>query len=122
MPPRNYPPGGVWTLGRRSAVCPIALTASLLVGRWKTNVLWLVWRGTNRFNGILRCLPDVNRGALLRVLRELVGDDLLVRTEHGPRPAPVEYALTPRALSLARLLRKLAEWGRANGTFSTSPG
>jgi DNA-binding HxlR family transcriptional regulator len=50
----------------------------------------------------------------MRVLRELEADDLLSRTEHGTRPAPVEYALTTRALSLAPILAQLATWGRTN--------
>lgn len=103
-----------WTYAGRSHRCPIALTAGLLAGRWRTNVLWLVWRGTNRFNRIARALPEVNRGALMRVLRGLEADGLVQRTERGARPAPVEYALTERAVSLAPLLAQLAEWGRAH--------
>jgi DNA-binding HxlR family transcriptional regulator len=104
-----------WTYVGRSYRCPIALTAGLLAGRWRTNVLWLVWKGTNRFNAIARALPDVNRGVLLRVLRALEADGLVQRLEHGARPAPVEYALTERARSLAPLLAQMAAWGRAQG-------
>ncbi len=101
-----------WTYSGRTYACPIALTASLLAGRWKTNLLWLFWTGTNRFNQLSRELPEVNRGVLMRVLRELAADGLVVRKEHGPRPAPVEYSLTKRALSLAPILGQLAAWGR----------
>jgi DNA-binding HxlR family transcriptional regulator len=78
-------------------------------------VLWLIWSGTNRFNFISRELPQVNQGALMRVLRELESDGLVVRKEYGRRPAPVEYSLTELGLSLGPLLAQLAEWGRAHG-------
>lgn len=110
-----------WTYVGRSYPCPIALTAGLLAGRWRTNVLWLIWKGTNRFNRIARALPCVNRGALMRVLRALEADGLVQRVEHGARPAPVEYSLTQRALSLAPLLGQMAEWGRAHGGGSPDP-
>lgn len=122
LPVCNHPPMQTWTLGKHSAVCPIALTASLLVSRWKTNVLWMVWRandgGANRFNELLRRLPGINRGVLMRTLRELEEDGLLQRTEHGKRPAPVEYALTEKALALNGALAALAQWGRRYGTVT----
>jgi DNA-binding HxlR family transcriptional regulator len=103
-----------WTYAGRTYPCPIALTAALLAGRWRSNVLWFVWKGTNRFNKLARALPQVNRGALLRVLRELEADGLLERIEHGPRPSSVEYALTRRAYSLFPLLEQMALWGSRN--------
>ena len=107
-----------WVVGRHQAMCPIALTASLLSGKWKTNVLWHVWTCTNRFNALRRALDGLTRGALLRVLRELEADGLLSRTQLGKRPAAVEYALTPLAHSLGPILAQLAAWGRAHGTAS----
>ncbi len=105
-----------WTFSSKSYPCPIALTANLLSSRWRTNVLWYIWTGTNRFNQIARELPHLNQGVLMRVLRELEADGLISRKEHGPRPAPVEYSLTDLGLSLRSLLAQMAEWGRGHGT------
>jgi DNA-binding HxlR family transcriptional regulator len=105
-----------WTLAGHSAPCPIALTAQLLAGRWRTNVLWLIWTGTNRFNALVRALPEVNRGVLMRVLRDLEGAGLVSRHERGPRPAPVEYELTTLGIGLGPLLASMAAWGRDQGT------
>jgi DNA-binding HxlR family transcriptional regulator len=91
----------MWKFASKTYPCPISLTAGLLSSKWRTNVLWLIWSGTNRFNFISRELPQVNQGALIRFLRELESDGLVVRKEYGRRPAPVEYSLT--------------EWGRAHG-------
>lgn len=107
-----------WTYDGRDYVCPIALTASLLAPKWRTNILWLIWKGTDRFNGIARSLPSMNRGVLMRVLRELERIGLVVRTEYGKRPAPVKYSLTERALSLAPILVSLSDWGRAQSPSS----
>ncbi len=90
------------------------MAASLLSPKWRTNVLWLIWTGKNRFNQILRELPMVNRSTLMRVLRDLEEDGLISRTEYGPRPAPVEYSLTALGLSLGPLMAGLADWGKAN--------
>lgn len=112
----NHAAMDTWVFGRERHPCPIALAVARLTGRWKTNILWHVYRGTRRFNALCRALPEVNRGALLRQLRALERDGLLVRHEHtGSNVRHVEYSLTARTDALVPAIVALAEWGRRFG-------
>lgn len=105
-----------WTFGRDRYPCPIALAVARLTGRWKTNILWHVSRGTRRFNALCRALPEVNRGALLRQLRSLERDGLLARRDATTgKVRNVEYEPTARTEALIPAITALAEWGRRFG-------
>lgn len=117
------PPMDIWTFGRERHPCPIALAVARLQGRWKTNILWHVHRGTRRFNALCRALPEVNRGALLRQLRALERDGLLARREFaGGRVRHVEYELTSRTRALGPAIVALAAWGRRYGSRERAAG
>ena len=95
--------------------CPCVLTMDRLRGRWKTNILWYIWKGTNRFNAICRELPEVHRGVVARQIRQLERDGIIDREILCEKPLHVEYSLTELGLSLAPVLESLATWGLTTG-------
>ena len=105
-----------WNFGDRSYPCPIALTLDRLAGKWKTNILWHIHDGTTRFNALCRALPYVNRGAMLRQLRSLEQDGLVMRRESFDKQVrQVDYLLTERTEALVPVIVALAEWGNRFG-------
>ena len=106
----------LWKFKTKTYACPITMTAHLIGARWRTNVMWYIAKGTNRFSQLTKALPMINQGVMMRVLRELEADGLVSRRESGKRPAPVEYSLTELGDSLVPLLAEMAEWGRKHGT------
>ncbi|TVR06452.1 MAG: transcriptional regulator [Spirochaetaceae bacterium] len=105
-----------WRFAGETYQCPVVLTIDRLRGRWKTNILWFIWTGTNRFNGICAALPQVQRGVIARQLRSLERDGLLYRTVICEKPLHIEYQLSELGESLAPLVASLAAWGEEHGT------
>lgn len=112
-----------WRYAGRTYDCPCVLTMDLIRGRWKTNILWLIWVGKNRFNEICRQLPQVNRGVIARQLRALERDGIIRRSIVEEKPLHVEYHFTDIGHSLEPIFEVLADWGASNGqeTESVSP-
>ena len=105
-----------WSFAGRRYDCPVVLAIDRLRGRWKTNVLWLIWTGTNRFNSICQELPWVHRAAVARQLRSLERDGMVTRSVVSEKPRHVEYNLSPLGESLSPIIASLAEWGRHHGS------
>lgn len=86
--------------------------------RWKGAVLLILKDGPLRFRALQRSVPPVSHQVLIRVLRELECDGILLRNARpGPRKH-VEYALTERGHSLASILSELAEWSQQSNAPS----
>lgn len=92
--------------------CAVEATLSLIDGKWKGVVLYhLFEEGVLRFNELRRRLPNVTQRMLTNQLRELEGDDLIVRTIYPEVPPRVEYRLSERGRTLEPVIRALKAWG-----------
>lgn len=100
-----------WVYRDQAYDCPVVLTLDRLRGRWKTNILWYVWTGTNRFNAMCQELPEVHRAVVARQLKALERDGLISRRVISSKPLHVEYSLTGLGESLAPIIERLADWG-----------
>lgn len=80
-------------------LCPVALTLSLIGGKWKALILWNLLEGTPKM--------------LTQQLRELEADGLVSRTVWPVVPPRVDYALTPTGESIKPILTAMYRWGDA---------
>ena len=67
-----------------------------------------------RFNEMRRYLGTVTDKTLSRALKELEADRLILRQAYPQIPPRVEYSLTPRGMSLMKVLDQLCIWGEEN--------
>ena len=74
-------------------------------------ILFHLLGGKKRFNELQRLLPNVTQRILVRQLRELEVDRIVVRTIYPEVPPKVEYSLSEFGLTLEPILRMLREWG-----------
>lgn len=96
----------------RTSSCPIEKTLHLIVGKWKTIILWHLSSGTKRYGALKKLIPLVSEKMLIQSLRELEKDELVLRRAHPEIPPRVEYTLSKRGKSLAPLICALNTWGR----------
>ena len=61
-------------------LCPVALTLSLIGGKWKALILWNLLEGTMRYSALRKAVPDATPKMLTQQLRELEADGLVSRT------------------------------------------
>lgn len=85
---------------------------SMIAGKWKLEILWLLNQRVHRFGELRRGIPGITQHMLTNQLRELEADKLITRQIFAEVPPRVEYALTPAAYELAPVFDGLIGWWR----------
>jgi DNA-binding HxlR family transcriptional regulator len=71
--------------------CPIDAMLSVIDGRWKGTILWRLSEGPMRTSELLRSIPAITERMLIRHLKDLVIDGILVR--HREKGGPFARGL-----------------------------
>lgn len=95
--------------------CGIALTLSVIGGRWKINIIsYLLAEKKLRYNELRKKLVGISERMLISKLKELESDGLVNRIVYQQVPPKVEYSLTELGRSLDPVLRLMDKWGEDN--------
>jgi DNA-binding HxlR family transcriptional regulator len=90
--------------------CPVEIVVSMISGKWKARVLYLLAQGELMFGEIRISVGSISQQVLSNLLRELEIDQVVERTRtHSALTSG--YQLTPKGRQLFRLLMPLSEWG-----------
>lgn len=86
----------------------------LLDGRWKLEILFLLFGGkVRRFSELERALPQISQKMLAQQLRQMESDGMVRRTVYPEVPPRVEYRLTDWGQALCPSLDSLLTWAAA---------
>lgn len=83
---------------------------SLIGGKWKLEILWLLDQRMHRFNELRRAIPGVTQHMLTAQLRELEKDGLVRRTIYAEIPPRVEYEITDESRRLRPVFEAIFAW------------
>ncbi len=84
----------------------------MFTGRWKLEILWLLYQRSYRVAELRRALPNITQPVLTAKLRELEADGLVKRnTCQGLRP-DVEYEMTASARQFGFFVHAVVSWAR----------
>ncbi len=98
-----------------SSECGIEFTLSIIGGKWKPLILWLLAKkGIKRYGEIKKFIPTVTNKMLSQQLKELVNDGLIHRKDYKVIPPKVEYRITEKGKTLVPLLDFMCAWGYEN--------
>ncbi len=89
---------------------------TLISGKWKLEILWLLYHRKHRFGELQRTIEGVSQHMLTKQLRELEGDGLITRTVYAEVPPRVEYAMTDATKALEPTIRSLMTWWERYGS------
>jgi DNA-binding HxlR family transcriptional regulator len=95
-------------------VCPVDMTLSLINGKWKPTILWLLTDRKHRFSEFQAAIPAVAHKVLSQQLRQLEADGVIRRSVRDTPSIRVEYELTQFGRTLRPALNALASWGKAH--------
>jgi DNA-binding HxlR family transcriptional regulator len=84
---------------------------SLIGGKWKILIIYLISNDINRFGKMTMMLKDISKQMLTTQLRELENDGLIERKIYPEIPPRVEYFLTERGNSLMPIIEMMKDWG-----------
>ena len=108
--PADEPAVGPASPGR-SPCCALYHHAVELVGkRWTGAILLVLMDGPLRFCELRQLVPDVSDRLLSERLKELEGEQIVVRRVYDETPVRVEYSLTPKGQALEPALTALKSW------------
>jgi DNA-binding HxlR family transcriptional regulator len=91
--------------------CPVTATMSLIGGKWKILILYVIKNDINRFGKMGMVLKDISKQMLTTQLRELENDGIIERKIYPEIPPRVEYFLTEKGKSLLPIIDMMKHWG-----------
>ncbi len=93
---------------------PLETTLSYLSDSWRFLIVYHLMHNTMRFGELQKAIGTISQKVLTNNLRAMEEDGLLTRTVFPEIPPRVEYALTPKGQSLARVIDAMNAWGKKN--------
>ncbi len=94
-------------------VCELNSAIAMISGRWKSQIVYSISKGNNRFHLLQKELPNISETVLARQLKELETHSILVKQEiPNTIPVGVKYLLTNKGLDLVPILENLCDWGK----------
>ncbi len=94
--------------------CPVTTTISVMGGKWKPIILYLIKDEKRRFGEIKKLIPPITQKMLTQQLRELEESGIIDRKVYPVVPPKVEYSLTKYGRSLTPILQAMAKWGETH--------
>lgn len=94
-------------------VCELNSALSVISGRWKSQIVYCISRGNNRFKLLKKELPNISEQVLGRQLKELETHAIIVKKSIPDTVPPgIKYVLTSKGNDLVPILESLCEWGK----------
>ena len=95
--------------------CPVTYTLSILGGKWKWLIIYLLFEhNILRYGELKKRLLGITHKMLSQQLKELDVANLINRKEYQQIPPKVEYSLSEQGKTLLPILNLMCEWGRKN--------
>ena len=95
--------------------CSITYTMTVMNGKWKWVILWLLSRdNVKRYGEIKKDLDHITHKMLSQQLKDLESNLLINRKEYPQIPPKVEYSITEKGKTLIPILELMAQWGDKN--------
>ena len=92
--------------------CPIDAMLSVIDGRWKGTILWRLSDGPMRTSELRRSIPGISERMLIRHLKELANDGILVRQREQAAHAHVLCSISDYGRTMLPVLEEICAWGR----------
>ena len=93
------------------ADCPLEYALDIIGGKWKLKIIWIIFTyKVIRFNHLKRELPGITDLMLSKILKTLINNNIVKRTQFNEIPPHVEYSLTENGLKLVESLSNIRQW------------
>jgi DNA-binding HxlR family transcriptional regulator len=100
------------------STCEIEVAFSVVGGKWKPLILWLLGKfGKLRFGQLQNFIPDITHRILTKQLRELENNQLIIRQIYSEVPPKVEYSITDKGIAVLPIFDMMCDWASDNNYF-----
>ena len=91
---------------------PNCETIDLIGGKWTFSIIYVLMKGTKRFKDLERSIEGINTRMLIKALKMLEQNGIIIRTVYAEVPPKVEYSLTTKGKALEGVLIEMKSWGK----------
>jgi DNA-binding HxlR family transcriptional regulator len=91
--------------------CPIRTVLDILGGKWAFSIVYSLLEGKKRFKELERSIEGINTRMLVKELKSMEENKIIVREAFATIPPTVEYFLTEKGKKLEPILAELYKWG-----------
>ena len=92
--------------------CPIRDVLDILGGKWAFSIVYMLLSGKKRFKELERSINGINTRMLVKELKSMEENQILIREAYATIPPTVEYSLTEKGRKLEPILNELYKWGK----------
>lgn len=92
--------------------CPIREVLDILGGKWAFSIIYALLYDKKRFKELERSIEGINTRMLVKELKSMEKNKILVRNAFATIPPTVEYSLTEKGKKLEPILAELYKWGK----------
>ena len=92
--------------------CPIREVLEILGGKWAFSIVYALLYEKKRFKELERSIEGINTRRLVKELKSLERNKILIREAFATIPPTVEYSLTDKGRKLEPVLTELYKWGK----------
>lgn len=92
--------------------CPIRNTVELVSGKWTFSIIYILLKGTKRFNELEKEIEGINTRMLVKDLKMLEKNGIVERRAFPTVPPTVEYSLTEKGKAFQPVLNEIRDWGK----------
>lgn len=101
------------TLSKEYLDCPIKKSMSIIGGKWKIFIIWILLQNEDvRYSDLKKNIKGITDMMLSQCLKELERDNVISRIQYNELPLRVEYSLTDNGKKLSNVMEELSLWGR----------
>jgi len=94
-------------------ICELNSAVAMISGRWKSQIVYSISQGNNRFHLLKKELPNISEQVLGRQLKELETHAVIFKKEIPETvPVGIKYILTNKGQGLIPILESLCDWGK----------
>lgn len=91
--------------------CALQEILSVIGGKWSMSIIYALFTGKKRFSELERMVPKINTRMLVKELKNMEANGIVIRKVFPTVPPTVEYTLTTKGERLRPSIDELYKWG-----------
>lgn len=91
--------------------CALQEILGVIGGKWSMSIIYALFKGKKRFSELERMIPKINTRMLVKELKNMEANGIVIRNVFATVPPTVEYTLTTKGQKLEPIIDELYKWG-----------
>lgn len=91
--------------------CALQEILGVIGGKWSMSIIYALFTGKKRFSELERLIPNISTRMLVKELKNMEANGIVIREVFATVPPTVEYTLTVKGEKLEPIINELQKWG-----------